>query len=281
MSKSWLVCSTLLSICLIGILDYLIIVDLSLYICYLIPIVIATRYTGKKLGIFFAVLSSVFWYIAEASAKADMFYLLLVWNTIVRLSVFLVVVHLLSALNTAYKKEKKLARIDELTKIYNRRYFLNVLQTETKRSIRYERCLTLAYFDVDNFKRVNDRYGHHVGDQLLSLVASTFTKSIRESDIIARLGGDEFALLLPETEYPAGNLVLQRIQQQLIDTVKAKKFDVGFSIGAITFVRFPDSTEKMLELVDRLMYQVKSNGKNQLKHQLYEYQDQELRNLTE
>lgn len=269
MSKFWLTLGTLLLVCLIGLLDYKIVIDLALSICYLIPIAIATRYVGKKTGILLSVLSALLWYIAEATAKADLYYLLLVWNTLVRLIVFLVIVHLLAALNKAYQKEQKMARIDELTQICNRRYFLDVLQTETKRSIRYGRYLTLAYFDVDNFKFVNDRYGHQEGDKLLYLIANTVEKTIRETDVVGRMGGDEFALLLPETNYKSAHLALQRIQNQLVNAVKNQNFEVGFSIGAVTFVYFPDTTGKMLEQVDSLMYQVKNQGKSGLKHKCY------------
>ena len=269
-SGSWLGFAVLISICLIGILDYWIALDVSLSICYLIPIAIATRYVGKRTGVILAILSSLFWFIAETSAKADLFYLLIVWNTLVRLIVFLVVVHLLSALNKAYKKEKTLASVDPLTKIYNRRYFLEILKTETKRSIRYERSLTLAYFDVDNFKKVNDNYGHDWGDRLLCLIADTVKQSIRETDVFARMGGDEFVLLLPENNYHTANIVLRRVQQQLADAVRHQDFSVGFSIGAVTFTSFPDSTARMLKEVDSLMYEVKNNQKNALEHRLFE-----------
>lgn len=83
------------------------------------------------------------------------------------------------------------------------------------------------------------------------------------------MGGDEFVLLLPEIDYRSARLVLQRIQKQLINAVKIKNFDVGFSIGAVTFTSFPNTTSQMLEQVDRLMYQIKNNGKNGLEHQLW------------
>ncbi len=273
-SKSWLGLGALISICLIGLLDFWIKVDVSLSICYLIPIAIATRYVGKRTGVVLTLLSSLFWFIAEASAKVDLFYGFLLWNAFVRLIVFLFVVHLLSALNLAYKREKTLASIDGLTKIYNRRYFLEILKAETKRAIRYERSLTLAYFDVDYFKMVNDRYGHDRGDRLLCLIADTVMESIRETDVFARMGGDEFVLLLIENDYQASNFALKRIQQQLANAVQNKDFAVGFSIGAVTFTDFPDSIPQMLKEVDSLMYQVKNNQKNALEHKLYQLQEQ-------
>ena len=182
--------------------------------------------------------------------------------------VFLIVVHLLSKLKDAYEQERRLARLDGLTKIYNRRYFLEILKFESKRAIRYNRCLTLTYFDVDNFKNINDRLGHKEGDRLLCLIANTVKKNIRETDIVARIGGDEFVVLLPETEYEPAEFVLHRIRQELLATARSNAFDVGFSIGAITFRSFPDSVDSMLERTDELMYRVKYSGKNKIEHQL-------------
>ena len=272
-SKYWIVAIGIVSVLIVGIIDYWIVIDLSLSICYLIPIIVVTRYVNKMAGILLSGMSTISWYIAEGTAKSDLHPLILLWNTLVRLTVFLIVVHLLSALKNAYEREKSLARVDELTKVFNRRYFLENLKLESKRTIRYRRCLTLVYFDVDNFKLVNDRFGHAQGDRLLNLVASTVNNNIRETDIFARLGGDEFALLLPETNYSAAQIVLQRIQKQLTIIANENFFDVGvgFSIGAVTFLKIPESVEYMLEQVDSLMYQVKSNGKNGLKHQLYDF----------
>ena len=258
----------ILSVFAIAAVDYWIRVDLSLSICYLVPIILATRYIGRNLGVFLAIASTFGWYVAEDIAKQDLNIFLLCWNTLVRLTVFLTVVYLLNALKNSYERERKLARIDGLTQIYNRRYFLDTLNIESKRAIRYGRCLTLAYFDIDNFKSVNDRYGHSRGARLLVLVASTVKNNTRQTDLIARLGGDEFALLLPETDYQAGQIVLTRVHQKLLEAASAKGFDVGFSMGALTFKKLPSTTEQMLEQVDKLMYQVKSKGKNRLNHQL-------------
>ncbi len=268
LSKPKILTIGILSILVIGLIDYLITIDISLSICYLIPIFIVTRYVARTPGILLSIVSGIIWYIAEYIAKIDLSALLLLWNTIVTLTVFLIVVYLLSALKEAYEREKDLARIDGLTQIYNRRYFLEILRVESKRALRYQRCLTLVYIDVDNFKTVNDRFGHVRGDELLCLIADTVSNSLRETDIFARLGGDEFALLLPETDYQPAELVLQRIQQKLAQVAQDNSFDVGFSMGAITFLEPPDSVDRMIEQVDGLMYQVKNSVKNALKHQL-------------
>ncbi|GAB4540279.1 MAG: hypothetical protein Tsb0014_31400 [Pleurocapsa sp.] len=261
----------LICVFIIGTIDYIVVLNISLSICYLLPISIVTRYANRTAGIFLSISSAISWYICENYANQDLSFPILLWNTLVRFGVFIIVVNLLSELKKSYEREKYLARVDGLTKIYNRRYFLDYLTLEVKRSVRYSHSLTLVYFDVDNFKPINDVLGHAQGDQLLCLIATTIKKNLRETDVVARLGGDEFALLLPETDYEGAQLVLQRLRQKLLEAVKISSFDVGFSIGAVTFRNLPDSVDTMLEQVDRLMYQVKNSSKNAIKHQLWDY----------
>ncbi len=260
----------LITVLSIGVLDYFIVVDISLSILYLLPIALTSWYGTRWFSIFLVLTSTVAWFVAEFTAKADLYFAILLWNTAVRLIVFLTIAHLLSSLKLAYKQEKTLSQTDGLTQIVNRRFFLEILAIEYKRSLRYECCFTLAYLDLDNFKQINDRFGHQTGDELLKLVAQTLQKNIREIDTVARLGGDEFALLLPETNYQNSNLVLDRIQKQLMNALEAYSPIVSTSIGAVTFLNVPDSVDKMLEDVDSLMYEIKKSGKNGIKHQLFQ-----------
>lgn len=263
----------LIGVSFISIVDYLIVVDISLSILYLLPISLTSWYGNRRFSIFLVLVSTAAWFVAEFSAKADMYLLILLWNTLVRLVVFLTVSYLISNLKSAYEREKNLSQTDGLTAIVNRRFFLETLSLEYKRSLRYERCLTLVYFDVDNFKQVNDRFGHNTGDKLLVTIAQTIKKQIRETDTIARLGGDEFALLLPETDYKAGQYILSRLQQKLAIAIEAYSPPVSFSIGAVTFLSLPDSIKRMLDEADSLMYRVKKSGKNRLEHQVFQATD--------
>ena len=260
----------LLAVVIISILDYLIVIDISLSILYLLPISLTSWYAQRWFSIFLVLMSTVGWFIAESAAKTNINVLLLLWNTGVRLIVFLTIAYLFSNLKIAYEKEKRLAQIDGLTGIFNQRFFLELLRMEYKRSLRFGHCLTLAYLDVDNFKHINDRFGHSTGDKLLKIIAKTIKKEIRETDIIARLGGDEFALLLPETNHEAGSSVLYRLQQNLMTAIKAYSPPVSFSIGAVTFLSLPNSINEMLDEADSLMYQVKKSGKNNIQHQIFD-----------
>jgi len=107
------------------------------------------------------------------------------------------------------------------------------------------------------------------GDRLLELIAKTVECEIRASDAIARLGGDEFVLLLPETDANPARATLQRIRQQLLEMVRRHDWPVSFSVGAVTFSAPPASASDAIAACDRLLYQVKNQGKNAIRHQTF------------
>ena len=115
-------------------------------------------------------------------------------------------------LQAALESEKNLSRVDFLTGIPNRRMFHQALTLEGKRSRRYGRPITLIYIDVDNFKHLNDHYGHATGDELLKMIGTTLETTVRSTDMAARLGGDEFAVLLPETDEPSAGVIVAKLQ---------------------------------------------------------------------
>jgi diguanylate cyclase (GGDEF)-like protein/PAS domain S-box-containing protein len=165
-------------------------------------------------------------------------------------------------LHAALEREKNLSRIDFLTKVSNRRAFYEEVDAEAYRARRYNRPMTLIYIDVDNFKHVNDSLGHLAGDDLLTSVAHTIQKRIRQSDMVARLGGDEFGILLPETGEEAASVVVAKIHAALREVAQRKQWSVTFSIGMITFVNPLQSVEAMIKGVDDMMYEVKRSSKN-------------------
>jgi diguanylate cyclase (GGDEF)-like protein/PAS domain S-box-containing protein len=161
----------------------------------------------------------------------------------------------------ALELEKRLSRNDPLTSLANRRSFYEIAEKERKRAARYERPLSVAYIDLDNFKQVNDTSGHQVGDQVLVRVAEILSKNIRAECLPARLGGDEFALLLPEADYSAANILMRKVHRLLTEAMEAENWPVTFSIGLATYNLVPDSTDHMLQAADKLMYKVKNEGK--------------------
>jgi diguanylate cyclase (GGDEF)-like protein len=192
------------------------------------------------------------------------------WNAAMDLGVFLIVIFILSEAKHLYQRERELSREDFVTGLPNSRAFAEALTAEITRVRRYRRQITIVYIDLDDFKQVNDRYGHHTGDLLLSAVAATLRRSVREVDVVARLGGDEFALLLPETDAQAARLVMDKIKGALRQgaTVPEYGYSVGFSAGAVTFEKPLESVELMIQYADRVMYSVKQNGKGRVVQQV-------------
>jgi diguanylate cyclase (GGDEF)-like protein len=169
------------------------------------------------------------------------------------------------ALKKALEKERRLARTDELTGVANKRAFHERLAAEIQRPASRKRTFTVAFLDVDDFKRVNDQRGHGVGDALLKVIAESIRASLRSADVVARLGGDEFAILLPETGHESAPAVLQIVQENLRAAVQALGAPVTLSIGAVACVNPKCTSEEIVDLADRQMYAVKSGQKGSIK----------------
>jgi diguanylate cyclase (GGDEF)-like protein/PAS domain S-box-containing protein len=165
-------------------------------------------------------------------------------------------------LQAALESEKNMARVDFLTGIPNRRTFYQALTLEGKRSRRYGRPITLVYTDVDNFKYLNDHFGHATGDELLKIIGMTLECSIRSTDLAARLGGDEFAVLLPETDESSAGVIVAKLRQNLKNAIDPKGWPVTFSFGVVTFPIALDSMEEMIKRADEFMYEAKRSGKS-------------------
>ena len=189
------------------------------------------------------------------------------WNAGVRMGVFLFVGFLLGQLRGLLREEHQMARTDELTGVANNRSFLEYATLELARQRRYYHPLSLAFLDCDNFKRVNDFYGHAKGDELLRRVALTITQTLREVDVVARLGGDEFGILLPESDQKAAAYVIRKLRNALKPV--GEDYGVTFSMGIVTYLQPAESVDQMLKAADKVMYEVKRAGKNSAKHRTY------------
>ncbi len=244
--------------------------ELSFSLFYLVPIALVAWYGGRRAAIAACAISAVVWVLADfVSGHRYAQALVLVWNTVIRLGFFVVVAWLLTALKAELDREKQLSRVDYVTGATSPSFFYDLLQAEIDRCNRHSRPFTLAYVDIDNFKAVNDQFGHSTGDQLLRHVVSHARERLRDTDIVARLGGDELAVLLPETSQTAAPAVLSRLQQALLDEMKAREWPVTFSIGAMSFPAAPETSNLVIGLVDDLMYSVKREGKNSIRYAVY------------
>ncbi len=249
-----------LLIALITVADYFItsaLLEFSVF--FIIPVSYFTWFHSRRVGILGAIGSAaiILGINRQHHPPSIAYYASLIW-----LVLFLLAALLIAELRVLYDREHKLSRVDPLTRIGNRRAMFELLSAECNRARRHGLPLTLAYLDLDGFKQINDKHGHHTGDRLLTEVARTIHGTLRPSDFVARMGGDEFAILLPDTRSRTAATALNRVRQSLDRCMQQKHWPVTFSLGVVTFTSVPDSADEMMRRADETMYAAKSAGKN-------------------
>lgn len=174
---------------------------------------------------------------------------------------------LVNAFRQKHSYLSKIANQDELTGLYNRRYFKSTFQRELNRAKSYGGLLALVIFDIDHFKKVNDLYGHNAGDQVLRAIASIIKNNSRPIDIVARYGGEEFAVLMPGAGTRAAYLFAERARKIIETTVfdaGEKKIAVTVSGGLCKWTKKTDAPEKMFGEADKNLYRSKISGRNKI-----------------
>ncbi|HQQ51421.1 MAG TPA: GGDEF domain-containing protein, partial [Spirochaetota bacterium] len=163
---------------------------------------------------------------------------------------------------------KWLSITDPLTGLYNRRYFIEQIELEFKRSKRYSRDLSLLMLDIDHFKLVNDNYGHQIGDIVLRKISSVIINLLRDSDLAFRYGGEEFMIILPETKSEDAINVAERMKQEIMNTqhnYASIIFTVTASFGIVSIKDMIDKFETIddiIKKVDDNLYKAKNSGRN-------------------
>ncbi len=165
-------------------------------------------------------------------------------------------------------KFENMAITDSLTDIYNRRYFDNFYESTFAQSSRYHLPLSLIMCDVDHFKKINDVFGHDIGDIVLKEAASILKDNIRKSDIVARYGGEEFMVCLPFTELPSALDVARKVKNMIskivIKEIK-ENLKITVSIGVISYSdKFEDKPDEFIKNADELLYEAKKRGRNRI-----------------
>ncbi len=182
-------------------------------------------------------------------------------NLLIVLGTFVLFFILLYLISAKSLKEKELISKDYLTNLYNRRYFYDIAEKYLCLSKRKDTPLSLCMIDIDNFKQINDTYGHSVGDEVLKSFALETKSLIRESDILVRFGGEEFLLFLPDTHINHAEILSNKICQHLENLENTISFTV--SIGIAEY-KTTESIDELIAQSDRCLYAAKKEGKNKV-----------------
>ncbi len=170
-------------------------------------------------------------------------------------------------LKKAYQELEKLANTDPLTGLANRRALFEVCEREFERAQRYYHPFSILMLDLDHFKRINDNFGHSVGDLALRITAQTIFEQLREVDLVGRFGGEEFIIILPETQIEDAIIVAQRICRtisQLSLPVQDKTVTITVSIGVATYTNGDRNIDMIIQRADQALYKAKHKGRNRV-----------------
>ncbi len=177
-------------------------------------------------------------------------------------------------LNAANEKIQTLSRTDDLTNLYNRRFFFDKMHEEIQRAFRYKHSVSCIIMDLDHFKKINDTFGHLAGDSILRDVASIIRENCRKFDAAARFGGEELIIILPQTDLNNSVLVAEKIRgmvenhKTLIDG--GKEIGVTISLGAAAITPHCNDVEtigiELIKKADMALYNAKENGRNRVEY---------------
>ena len=158
----------------------------------------------------------------------------------------------------------RIATTDGLTGLYSRSIFDFSIEQEMIKAVRYNKPLSLMLIDIDDFKNVNDTYGHQNGDAVIRKLVKIIKKNLRKSDLVARYGGEEFAVIMPETSIEKAFAVAERIRKNSVKILKCKELNITICIGISTQSKTIDSVYDLIKIADDALYKAKKNNKNKV-----------------
>ncbi len=172
-------------------------------------------------------------------------------------------------LRANYEQSLSLALTDSLTGVFNRRYVSAHLPRLLDRAADSNKPVSILMFDIDHFKRVNDTFGHDIGDEVLKEVAERASRNLRNFDLVARLGGEEFVVIMPDTDGESALMVAERLRNRIGDTVFRISAPVGeivvtVSVGVAVGGRVGDTVETLIKRSDEALYEAKRSGRNRV-----------------
>ena len=255
---------------IVGVISYFTGTGYALSVFFMFPIVFCSWYDGRRAGIGLSIFSTLVWLTTDFLLIEQFSYIYVpIINETLRLIVFIFVSVLVAEFRSALEIQKKIARTDPLTGMSNRLAFFEIADLEIKRAQRFAYPLSFIYLDIDNFKTVNDTFGHDAGDRLLQTVAKIILRNVRKIDLAVRFGGDEMGMLLVETDADGALILTKKLQQKLTAEMHRQGWPVTFSMGVGTFQQIIIPVGDMIQIVDKLMYFAKKSGKNKIIHQVF------------
>ena len=250
----------------VALVDYATGTELRVFPLYFLPVLAVSLHLGRWPGLGTAAVCAAAWELSNYLAgmrggRAG----IAPANLLVMAIAFGAIAFLGARQRDSLLRERAISRTDGLTGLLNGRGFYEAAAVELARSSRYRHPLTLAYVDLDDFKEINDRFGHARGDAVLVAVARTLRRACRSTDLVGRLGGDEFVVLFPETGRDAAEPALVKLRSRVQEVESQDGARVAASIGSVSFAKLPSDVEALVHEADAAMYAVKASGKNGLR----------------
>lgn len=173
------------------------------------------------------------------------------------------IMDMVDKLEHSFSKIYDAAIRDDKTGLYNNRFFNSIFEMELERARRTKEKFCLIIIDIDFFKKINDTYGHDVGDEVLKALSNVMKKELRKYDLLSRFGGEEFFILLPGEKIKKAEEIGERLRVSLWNDKKLKKYAVTISLG-VTEYKSKDNKIRMIRRADKALYVSKHKGRNQL-----------------
>lgn len=235
------------------------------HVFFIVPVLLVAWLSGAPAGLAVAALAVTLWVAADRIlGGSDAGIWPLAFNGALRAMIFAGGVQLLAEMRKVLDRESRLARLDTLTGLANRREFQSQGQRALAQAARQSTSITAVFIDLDRFKEVNDSEGHEAGDAVLVAVAEALRAHLRESDLAGRLGGDEFALLLPGMTGAGASIYAGQLRERLLTAMRGRGWPVTFSIGVAVHASAPNGFDALIRSADALMYEVKRGSRDRV-----------------